>query len=132
MRWIRDGGLPLSPPLPLPLFLPSAWCSLIFTSVKERPRRLSALIDSDTWGSVLRLRIRERRASWNVEGGRKDNGERAKWKDGEAGTKKKKGIKQKAEEILKNAKNVYNRRLKQQERGKSGKTESRQKVKSEE
>lgn len=56
--------------------------------MKERPRRLSALIDSDTWGSVLRLRIRERRASWNVEGGRKDNGERAKWKDGEAGTKK--------------------------------------------
>lgn len=37
---------------------------------------------------MLRLRIRERRASWNVEGGRKDNGERAKWKDGEAGTKK--------------------------------------------
>lgn len=72
----RCGGLgtegSLSPLLSLPLFLPGAWCSLIFTSVKERPRRLSALIDSDTWGSVLRLRIRERRASWNVEGGKKE------------------------------------------------------------
>lgn len=59
----RCGGLgtegSLSPLLSLPLFLLGAWCSLIFTSVKERPRRLSALIDSDTWGSVLRLRMRE-------------------------------------------------------------------------
>jgi len=59
----RCGGLgtegSLSPLLSLLLFLPGAWCSLIFTSVKERPRRLSALIDSDTWGSVLRLRMRE-------------------------------------------------------------------------
>lgn len=59
----RCGGLgtegSLSPLFSLPLFLLGAWCSLIFTSVKERPRRLSALIDSDTWGSVLRLRMRE-------------------------------------------------------------------------
>lgn len=59
----RCGGLgtkgSLSPLLSLSLFLPGAWCSLIFTSVKERPRRLSALIDSDTWGSVLMLRMRE-------------------------------------------------------------------------
>lgn len=59
----RCGGLgtegSLSPLLSLLLFLLGAWCSLIFTSVKERPRRLSALIDSDTWGSVLRLRMRE-------------------------------------------------------------------------
>lgn len=49
--------------------------------MKERPRRLSALIDSDTWGSVLRLRIRERRASWNVEGGEKKGKER-QWGEG--------------------------------------------------
>lgn len=81
----RCGGLgtegSLSPLLSLPLFLPGAWCSLIFTSVKERPRRLSALIDSDTWGSVLRLRIRERRASWNVEGEKK-KGREKQWRKG--------------------------------------------------
>lgn len=57
----RCGGLgtegSLSPLLSLRFFLLGVWCSLIFTSVKERPRRLSALIDSDTWGSVLRLRM---------------------------------------------------------------------------
>lgn len=66
----RCGGLgtegSLSPLLSLPLFLLGAWCSLIFTSVKERPRRLSALIDSDTWGSVLRLRMREGGPGWNA------------------------------------------------------------------
>ena len=65
----RCGGLgtegPLSPPFSPPRFPPSASlllrgvpCSLIFTSVKERPRRRSLLIDSDTWGSVFGLRMR--------------------------------------------------------------------------
>lgn len=59
-----EGSLLSSLPPPLfpsfhPLFFLGAWCSLIFTSVKERPRRLSALIDSDTCGSVLGLRMRE-------------------------------------------------------------------------
>lgn len=58
----RCGGLgtegSLSPPLSLflSLSLPAVPCSLIFTSVKERARRRSLLIDSDTWGSVLGLR----------------------------------------------------------------------------
>lgn len=40
--------------------------------MKERPRRLSALIDSDTCGSVLGLRIRE----GGPAGEQRDRGER--------------------------------------------------------
>lgn len=72
----RCGGLgtegSLSPLLSFPLFLLGAWCSLIFTSVKERPRRLSALIDSDTWSSVLRLRMREGGQAGMQREGRKE------------------------------------------------------------
>lgn len=56
-------------------------------------------------------------------------GEERQWGEGKVegwggrDNEKKKGIKQKAEEILKNAKNVCNGGLKQQERGKSGKTD---------
>ncbi len=58
-----EGSLYLTtPPLSLSfclsfsLSLSAVPCSLIFTSVKERARRRSLLIDSDTWGSVLGLR----------------------------------------------------------------------------
>lgn len=130
MRWIRDGGLPLSPPLPLPLFLPGAWCSLIFTSVKERPRRLSALIDSDTWGSVLRLRIRERRASWNVEGEKTRVGKTME--RGQSGGMGRQGQnrRNKAKGCRKKMTNLFYRRLKHQEKGKNDNTGSRWKVKS--
>lgn len=39
--------------------------------MKERPRRLSALIDSDTWGPVLRLRMREVGLAKNGKGEKK-------------------------------------------------------------
>ena len=61
----------LSLSLSLCFFLLGVWCSLIFTSVKERPRRLSALIDSDTWGSVFRLRMREAGLAKNGKRGKK-------------------------------------------------------------
>lgn len=75
-----------SPLLSLLLFLLGAWCSLIFTSVKERPRRLSALIDSDTWGSVLRLRRRE----GGLAGMQREKRERKKKKREERNKQKKK------------------------------------------
>lgn len=50
--------------------------------MKERPRRLSALIDSDTWGSVLRLRMSVGPAGEGGREGRREKGGRGRRREG--------------------------------------------------